>query len=124
MPDLRNNDLSSLKSKITTTLKPLNQCLSSLSLLIINHSMNDVVKHLRSRGYASLKNFVSVCECLLDMVTYIDVVIDNADVYYYSIGIVRRTPASGFVSASDDIDNIEKAASRCIDIVDTHAMPK
>ena len=80
--------------------------------------MNDVVKHLRSSNYASIKHVASVQACIPDMIVYVDVMIDNADVYYGSIGTVFRTSSSGFVSASDDIDNIDRAAIICVEIIE------
>ena len=63
-----------------------------------------------------------VDECLSDMVTYIDVMIDNADKYYYDgyfASVIRNTPA-GDVFAANDVDNLENTAIKCIYVIFNH----
>ena len=90
---------------------------------------NDIFKYLRSRNYISFKPVASVNDCMIDMTTRVDVVTDSADVYEGAalLRIGRRTPPGqndSWIFAFGDIDNIDKAAIKCIDIIDKHVMPK
>ena len=58
---------------------------------------------------------VSVNECLIDMIAYVDIMIDNG--YYKYRGIKRRT-SSGLVYLSTDIDNLKTVAIECISKID------
>ena len=74
------------------------------------------------RKYASIRYLASVDEHLVDMIKYVDVMIDNADVYYdYGWAAIQRDiPSGGFVYSADDIHFINKAAINCIDIIDIY----
>ena len=90
---------------------------------------NDLVKFLKLHTYISLKHVSSVKDWILKMTTYVDVVIDNADVYKGGYGnwICRYTPPAqyfSYVSAHQEIDIIVKAAIKCINIIDKRFMPK
>ena len=91
---------------------------------------NDLVKRRRSHANQSLAHVTLVKDCFLEMATYADVMIDNADVYRASDrGAIYRlyTPPgqySRWIYAPQDIDIIDKAASKCIDAIDKHNMPK
>ena len=59
------------------------------------------------------------------MITYLSVVVDNADVYHADyFGIVRTIPLGGLIRAHSDIENIEKAAIKFIDTLENHNKPK
>ena len=85
-----------------------------------------------SRSYARLpaKDAASVKNYMLEMAAYINIVIDNADVYEDHGGayrIWRYTPpraAGACCWALADIDHIEKAAVDCIDATVKHKIPK
>ena len=76
---------------------------------------------VKLQKYESIKYMISVNGCLLDMKTYFDVIIDNADVYY-GVGkrIKSKTPSGGIAYASNYIDNIDRVAINCIEIIDNH----
>ena len=60
-----------------------------------------------------------VNQYITDIIEYIGVMIDNADLYYgWFRSTVRDMPAGGKAYIDKDIDNIEQAAIRCIKIVD------
>ena len=59
----------------------------------------------------------SVNKCLSDIIKYVDVMIDNADMYYYDGGYcetLRIKPEGAYEFASADIENI---VNNAIDIV-------
>ena len=77
----------------------------------------------------SLEYMTSVKDCMLEITTNVDAVIDIADEYEGDYGnfIWRYTPPgqySSYVWAHQDIDSIDKAATKFIDIIDKHSMPK
>ena len=62
------------------------------------------------------------------MMAYADVMIDNADIYYVTAGIfgvtVRKTSTGNIVEGVHDINNILKAATKCIEIIESHNKTK
>ena len=69
----------------------------------------------------------SVSKLISGMIEYLDVMIDNADMYYYGggfSGVIRKTTSTGIASARTDIDNILQAADKCIDVIEKHKKPK
>ena len=76
----------------------------------------------------SATSMASVSQCVSDTIACVGVMIEYAYVYYYHGGhgaIVRPTSSAGGVArAFNDTDNIDKAAMRCIDIIDYHRKPK
>ena len=59
------------------------------------------------------------------MIEYIDVMLDNADVYYYWYrNYIRDVPAGGKARADKDIDNIEQTAIKCTNFIEKHKKPK
>ena len=66
---------------------------------------------------------------MIYMTKYVNAMIDNAGVYSGGGGsrIWRHTHPgqySSCVMAHQDVENINEAAVKCIDIIDKHAMPK
>ena len=60
-----------------------------------------------------INHIMSTNACISDTISYIDVVIDNADKYYLSGGLFRcimRNSFGGYVNAHADIDRIEQGA--------------
>ena len=73
----------------------------------------------------SVKNMTSVNDCISDMIEYVDVMIDNADVYYGDAGYAMRcTPSGDHVYAADDIYYIDMAVIKCIQIIKNHKKSK
>ena len=135
MPALRSDSMTipsrsvvaSFKSKIKTLLPQLKYRLSLITRRLDNYIKNDLVEILGSYASLSLKHVTSVNDCMLEMVTFFVLVIENADVYRGSgRGAIYRdyTPPgqySRWIYAHQDIDYIDKAAIKCIDSI---AMPK
>ena len=77
-----------------------------------------------------LDYMTSVNDCVIKMTVCVNIVIDNADVYVGNGsmfgGQIKRhaPPGERIYYASTDIDDIIKAAIKCIDIIDMHAIPK
>ena len=138
MPALRSDAMvpstsaivASFKAKIKASLPPLKDRLSSVAQRLDDYMTNDIFKYLRSRNYISFKPVASVNDCMIYMTKSVTVMIDNADVYEgHSFGgqLWRYEPSgqkNKCVSAYRDIDNMVKAAIKCIDVIDKHAMPK
>ena len=91
---------------------------------------NNLTKHRRSHARLLVNYVTSVNDCMLEMATYVDIMIYNIDVYESNRGwrICRNYTPPGqrgsYIYAHQDIDNINKAAIKCIDIIDKHVMPK
>ena len=71
----------------------------------------------------------SVSKGISDMIEYLDVMIDNSDMYFnggggFFSGGIRKTTSTGIASARTDIDNILQAADKCIDVIEMHKKPK
>ena len=108
MPGIYNEELKLGKPK----LKSLNKSKKSLMSIRNRIAMNAITEW----------PMLPVDECLPDMIAYVDVMIDNADKYYYDgyfAGVIRNTPA-GDVFAANDIDNLENAAIKCIYVIYNH----
>ena len=121
--------IASFKSKIKSSLQPLKHRLSSVTHRLDNYMANDLIKFLRSHTYTSFKHMTSVKDCMIEMAAYVNAVIDNADVYEGDscFTLWRYTPPgqiNSYVCAYQDIDNIAKAAIKCIDIIDKHVVRK
>ena len=68
-----------------------------------------------------IKNVISLNDHLRHLIAYVDVMIDNADMYYEAFsGVTRESQSEGYVHVSTDIHAINKAAVKCIDIIDNH----
>ena len=70
-----------------------------------------------------------VNDCLLEVATHVDIVIDNADAYQENgVSYIWRWKLSGeyssYVFAHQDIAGTVNAAIKCIDVMDKHDMPK
>ena len=65
-------------------------------------------------------------DCVSDMMEYIDAMVYYADMYYRDDdGWIIRVPLTGDCAyAANDIENIEKTAIKCIDIIENHNKPK
>ena len=62
---------------------------------------------------------ISVNDYLKDMLRCIDAIIANADAYYEEFQTVYRISSSGrIVPIHYDIEGIQKAAIKCIDMID------
>ena len=89
---------------------------------------NDLTKLRRSRASLLLGYLTSVNDCMLEMIYYVAVMVDNAGAYSGGGIYTWRLPLPGqrgsYIYAHQDIDNINKAAIKCIDIIDKHVMPK
>ena len=74
----------------------------------------------KSRKYELIKYITSLIDCVSEMNKYLDFIIDNAGSYYYDLwrGIIRNKSSGGIVYASNDIDNINKAAIKFMEIID------
>ena len=61
----------------------------------------------------------SVYDFIAAVTAYIDVMIDNADVYYDSgyWGVRRDTSRTDYTYAHYDTYNIEQAVNKCIDLI-------
>ena len=72
--------------------------------------------------YESVRYLTSVDEQLADIMKNLDIMIDNADMYYGSGwgGIKRDLPSGGFVYSSDESTYICKAAINCKVIISRH----
>ena len=68
----------------------------------------------------------SVHECISDINAYLDIVIENTNKYRDCgwSGIVIKTTSGGETRAFDDIVNIDKAATKYIEIIDNRNTPK
>ena len=109
--------LAAFKSKIQA-LEPMKQTSESIRRRISDSTTN-----------RSTELVPTAIACISVMVIYVDVVIDNVDVYYYDLfnsssGIWRRLPSEGRVHADGDMDKILQAAIKCIDIIDKHNSAK
>ena len=121
--------LASFKSKIIALLPPLKYQLSSITQRLDKYMTNDLVKHQISGASLLFNDVTSVNDCMIEMAKYVYFVIDNADVYEgNSVGLIWRwTPASqtrNYVFAHEDIDDIVKAAGKCIDVIYKRVIPK
>ena len=110
-PDLRFLNLLLDKSKLKAYCLSLKMPLISICDRFDTYTANE-----------SSSRMTSVSEYLLKMITYVDVMIDNSDVYFddgskfYSI--LRRTSPRKAAIAYDDIENIHEAAVDCINIIE------
>ena len=72
----------------------------------------------------SSKCMASVNDCLVDMIQYIDVMIDSAGAYYDGgvlDGIMRRNSSRGYSFAGNNIRNVDNKAINCMKIIiETH----
>ena len=121
--------VASFKSKIKASLLLLKHRLSSITQRLDNYMANDIFKYRRSLYRLTLKHLKSVNDYMIDIIKYVGVMIDNADVYEGDDvdWIWRWTPpgqTSHRVFAHQDINRIFKAAIKCIDIIGKHTMPK
>ena len=90
---------------------------------------NDLPKNLRSHASLPSNDMASVNACMIEVAKYVDAMIGNAGVYEgNSVGLIWRwTPANqtrNYVLALEDMDDIVKAAIKCIDIIDKRVIPK
>ena len=121
--------VASFKSKIKASLPQLKHRLSSITQRLGNYIKNDLTKRLRSHARLPSNDMTLVNDCMIEMDKYVVAVIDNAGVYEGNdvSRIWRYTPASqtrNYVFAHEDIDDILKAAVKCIDTIDKRDMSK
>ena len=128
MPVLKDTNVQLGSAKLKAYCQSLKKPVHMLQGRIENFDTNYLSAHLASSDmHDIIKTMAAVNKLVLDMSKYLDVVIDNADVYYYdhTFGMARRVPTSLYVAyAYKDIGNIEEAAIKCIDVIDDHIMPK
>ena len=69
---------------------------------------------------------ISFIAYIADMIAHLNIVIDNADLYYEDDdGIIRKTSSSpGYAFAYKDIENMRQAAIKCIDSIYDRNKPK
>ena len=116
---------ASFESKIKTSLGPLKQRLASMRKRFANFMVKDLVKFLISHTYVSFRHMTPVNDCIIDMIKYVDVMIDNADKYYYDDEFTTRYSSEvGFVDTYEDFDNIDNPAIKCIKIIEKQRKPK
>ena len=122
MPELRSaanrSDSSGLVAfkSLVYALNPIKQTVESI-LYRINYYVANQAEVMME----------SVNECVSDIIRYLDIMIDNADEYYegmFSSNIIRYSSEAGIKYASNDISYIDKAAIKCIDIIDKHNSAK
>ena len=120
--------VASFRLEIKSSLPPLKHRLSSITQRLNNFIKRDLTKFSRSHASLSL-DCMTVYDYISDMVKYVNVMIDNADVYTsdgYS-PLWRYTPpvqTSSYVMAHYDIADIAKTAIECIDIIGKLVIPK
>ena len=120
MPDAYDKDISQFKSKLKS-LHPIKKTLASISQKFENYMTNDLVKFITSRNYTSFKHMISVNDCISDIIKYVGIKIDNAGVHDEgSYAIERKTSTRSYAYAEDDIDKINMAAVKCVNIVDNY----
>ena len=66
---------------------------------------------------------------LIDLMKYLDVIINNAGRYLFSHAnflqcIIRNRSSGGYEYAFDDIEVVDKAAVKCIGMIDKNKKPK
>ena len=124
-PSLRNDtNVESFKTKIVS-VQPLKQSLASIRHRFDICMPKNLVKLAKLRKYENIKHMMAVNECISDMIKFVDIVIDNTDVYDQMQGYIRRKISSVSNSNSNiDIGNIQQAAIKCIDIIEKHNKPK
>ena len=114
MPGIPVNSIISFKSSLSAVMQPLKLSLMSIRLRIDVRVMSDQSERM-----------AAVNDCISCMISYVDVVINNADVYYDGgfhgcCIIVRKISNGKYGKASDDINNIGFVAVKCIEIIDNH----
>ena len=103
------SDLTALKTKIKA-LEPMKQTLTSLHCRTLHHMVNRLPEIS-----------TPVYDCISDMIKYVDIMIDNADLYEGWIGgTYRHTSAGGKAFATEDVTKMEKTVKKCIEIIDNH----
>ena len=118
MSILNTSDLEYFKSELKI-LGSLKQTLISIGHRFDNSMPKYLCMFAKSRKYESIMCIISANDCLPDMIRHIDLMIDNADAYYYSIyhDIVRDLPKVGESLAEYDIDQIMEVSIECIDAI-------
>ena len=73
----------------------------------------------------SVPLMISINGCISGLINYIGFVTLNSHMYEGGDGwILRKTSSGGTVPALNDIDNIERAAIKCIEIILKYKNPK
>ena len=120
MPDLDVQNILAFKSKLLS-MQPSKTSLTAIDQrfdICVPKYLGMLVKY---RKYEMIKNVISLNDHLRHLIAYVDVMIDNADMYYEAFsGVTRESPSEGYVHASTDVYTVNKAATKCIDIVDNH----
>ena len=128
MPVLQDTNVQLGRAKLKAYCQSLKKPVHMLQGRIENFDTNYLSAHLASSDmHEIIMAMAAVNKLVLDMIKYLDVVIDNADVYCQksASGYVSRIPTSGNIAyACHDIDNIQQAISKCIDVIDKHNKPK
>ena len=76
-----------------------------------------------STANRSAELVTEVNACISAMKVCVGVMTDNVDVYYrgmFETIFWRRLPPGGLAYSPDDIDKIEQATTKCINVVDEH----
>ena len=118
--------VTSFKSMIKASLPSFKHRLSSIKQRLDDYMTNDITNHQISGAGLSLIYVTSVNACMLEMAKYGGIVIDNADEYQGDADrrTWRLTPSRKCVYACKEIDDIDRTAIKCIDVIDKHVMSK
>ena len=131
MDDLRTWNIELFRSNFKA-LEPLKQSLTLIRHRLDIHMQRHLDKLAISRKYELINYVTSVHKCISDMITSVDVMIDNSETYYYEgrFGIIRKTLTCSRISgleherSCDDIIEVDNIAINCIVIIDNHDKSK